>query len=112
MLLQLTLITLIIVYIWDISGFVPSVKRFILKKLTKATNPDPNKVTWKPWDCSMCMTVWIGLAWLLICHQFTIPLIAYVMLMSFMTVPIAAVLNLVHDILSWLVTKINKLIFI
>lgn len=112
MLLQLTLITLIIVYIWDISGFVPSVKRFILKKLTKATNPDPNKVTWKPWDCSMCMTVWIGLTWLLICHQFTIPLIAYVMLMSFMTVPIAAVLNLVHDILSWLVTKINKLIFI
>lgn len=111
MLLQLTLITLIIVYIWDISGFVPSMKRLILKKLTKATNPDPNKVTWKPWDCSRCMTVWIGLAWLLICHQFTIHLIAYVMLMSFMTVPIGAFLNMIYDILSWIITKISKLIY-
>lgn len=110
MLLQLILITFIIVYIWDISGFVPSVKRFILKKLTGLTNPDPTKVSWPPLDCSRCMTVWICLTWLLICGHFTIPYIAFVMLMSFMTIPIGAFLNMIYDILSWLITKVNRLV--
>lgn len=111
MILNIILITLIIVYIWDISGFVQSVKRLILKKLTGLSRPDPDKVSWKPFDCSRCMTVWIGLTWLLICHQFTIPYIAFVMLMSFMTIPIAAFLNMIYDIMSWIITKISKLIY-
>jgi hypothetical protein len=111
MYIDLTIITLIIVYVWDISGFVPSVKRMILRKLTKADNPDDTKVHWPPFDCSKCMTLWTGLAYILATNSFSLVALGFVCLLSFMTIPIAGLMNYIYDLISWMISKLNKIIF-
>lgn len=111
MYITLIFITLIIVYVWDVSGFIPSVKRFILRKLIHSENPDDTKVHWPPFDCAQCMTIWICLGYVIMTGTFSIPVLAFICGLSFLTIPIAGVMNLVNDILSWILTTIEKFIF-
>lgn len=82
--LNLLIIQLIIVFIIDISGFIddgiePALARFFNRKKVKLK---------KPFSCSLCMTTWIGLIYILIMGQFNIIMIGYVFLLAFLT-PIA-----------------------
>lgn len=61
--IELFCLTIITVFIIDISGFIEHIKYWISKCFTK------NKFTttdWelKPFDCSLCMSWWIGLIWI------------------------------------------------
>lgn len=73
--LALFLIQVIVVFIVDISGAADSLKTAIKWVLTKGkfTNPDYRL---KPFDCSLCMTFWSTMTYLLCTNQFTLPLIA------------------------------------
>ena len=111
MIIDLILIQLIIVFIIDLSGAVESFKLFISKILTKgkiqATNFDL-----KPFTCSLCMTWWIGLIYLLICHSFTIPYIALVALLSYLTPLSSSILLLIKDLAIFLVNKLNMKLYV
>lgn len=106
--LNLILIALIVVYIIDISGFVQSMKRLALEKIFHAQNVDPSKVNWKPFDCSRCMTWWTTLIWLACTGSFTLEWIAAAAMLSMLTPQIAALLQLVCDIVSTIETVIGK----
>jgi len=81
-LINLLLIQLIIVYILDLSGVVnDGIQPFFIKHFK-------HKMRSKPFLCSRCQTFWIGLTYIIIVHQFTLPYIAYVCLLSFLT-PVA-----------------------
>lgn len=82
--LNLILIQLIIVFIIDLSGFIEDGIEPMLAKLFHK----PKVRLKKPWSCSLCLTTWIGLIYILIKGCFTIPMIGYVLLLAYLT-PIA-----------------------
>ena len=111
MIIKLILIQLIIVFIIDLSGAVDSLKLFLSKILTKGKIQTTN-FDFKPFTCSLCMTWWIGLIYLLICHSFTIPYIALVALLSFLTPISNSILLLIKDLAIFLINKLNVKLYV
>lgn len=99
MLIDLFLITLIIVFIIDISGFVDEMETILSKWLKgKARVP-------KPFSCSLCMTWWTGLIYLLIIGEFTLLWIATVALFALLSGVLATLLICVRETLNWVIEK-------
>lgn len=78
--INLLIIQLLLVFIIDLSGIIEEAEKMIAKwlKVPKVHIP-------KPFSCSLCSTWWIGLIYLLIIGQFTIPMIGYVALLAYLT---------------------------
>lgn len=111
MIIDLILIQLIIVFIIDLSGAVESFKLFISKILTKGRIQTTN-FDLRPFTCSLCSTWWIGLIYLLICHSFTIPYIALVTLLSYLTPLSSSILLLIKDLAIFLINKLNTKLYV
>lgn len=102
---NLLLITLAVVHLIDLSGFIHTIKRTILKLLGRP----PQDFSIKPFDCSYCMTHHISVIYLLCIHQLT--LINYVIILSlaFTTPVIRDLMIYFRDLLTafvdWIYTK-------
>lgn len=103
---NLFLIAVITVCIIDLSGFVGTLKSALNKLLTrgKLSNSDYQL---KPFDCSLCMTFWIGLIYLIIYHQLTLLNISILLLIAVSTPIINDVIRLIQD----LITRIINIIY-
>lgn len=108
MILNLLLLQLIIVFIIDISGFVDTMKTKFAKLLTKGKFKSSD-YRLRPFDCSLCTTFWTGLIFLLITHQFTLPYIAFVCLLSATTTITKDIYFTVVDVITKILQKINEL---
>ena len=93
---DILLIAVIIVVIIDISGFTDSLKSGLKRLLTKGRMSDPYYPL-KPFDCSFCMTWWTGLIWLLVIHNVTLWMLAYLLLICVMTPVIKDVIILIRE---------------
>ena len=107
--LNLFLITFIVVFIVDVSGAVDSLKSGIKWVLTKGKMSNSN-YRLKPFDCSLCTTVWIGLIYLLCTSNFTISYIACVCLLSASTGLIKDFWFLCEDIIKTIINIFYKVI--
>lgn len=106
--IDLLFISVIIVFIIDLSGIMPNIKGMISLLLT---NGKIRKTDYsiKPFDCSLCMTFWIGLIYTLIFNP-TISYLCFVCLLSFFTEVIKNILYFMKDVINELITKMyNKL---
>lgn len=91
--IDLLILTLIIVFIVDVSGIVESVEQALSKrKKTVVRIP-------RPWSCSLCLSWWAGLIYLFVTQSFTIPMIGFVALMSLMTPVFSGILVSVRELL-------------
>lgn len=108
-LINLILISAIVVFIVDISGAVDSLKSGIKWILTKGkmSNSDYRL---KPIDCSLCMTFWSGIIYLLLINEFTLPYFAFVCLLACFSGIIKSSILLVEDILIKITQLIYKLL--
>lgn len=104
--LGIILIAVIVVFIVDISGAVDSLKSGIKWLLTKGAMSGCD-YRLKPLDCSLCMTFWSGLLYLLIVGKFTLLYIAVVCLVACFSNLIKSSILLIEDI----VNKIIKIIY-
>lgn len=102
---NLFLISIIVVCIIDISGFVESLKSALSKLLTKHIKSSSYSL--KPIDCSICMTWWCGLIYLIIYHQLTLLNITILLLIAVSTPIINDTIRLIQD----LITKIINIIY-
>ena len=102
--LKLFEITVIVVIIVDISGFIDSIKSLIGKVL------GINNVNLKPIDCSFCMNFWASLIYLLITNELSITAVMVTLLLSTMTPVIQDLIYLIRDIFGKIILKINDLI--
>lgn len=107
--LELLCIQLICVLVIDLSGFIDSVKFGISKILTKGKIPTADYRI-KPIDCSLCMTFWTGLIYVICMGQFSLFLLAYILLLAIMTTVVKEIIVLIRDILIYIVTKIENLL--
>lgn len=105
MLLNLLLIALVCVLIIDISGFVDTIKSLISKLLTNSKFNTTN-FRIRPFDCSFCMTFWVGLVYILVTQQFTLVTLALILIMSFITEPLHQLLLLIKDLILKIINYI------
>lgn len=99
-LINLLLIQTILVFIVDLSGFIQDGIEPMLARWFKR----PQVKLKKPWACSLCLTTWIGLIYIFIQGCFTIPMIAYVLLLAYLT-PVTYIILI--DVKEALITIIN-----
>lgn len=104
--LSLLLIQVIVVFIVDISGAIDSLKSGLKWLLTKGKMSSSDYIL-KPFDCSLCMTWWACLIYLLCVGKFTIPFIAFVAFQCTFCAQIKDTILVVGD----LCTKFIRLIY-
>lgn len=97
--LKLFEITVIVIIIVDISGFVDSVKTLIGKVL------HINNVSLKPLDCSFCMNFWASIGYLVITNELSITAVMVALLLSTMTPIIKDAIYLIRDLLGKAINK-------
>lgn len=107
--INLTLIAAIVVFIVDISGAVDSLKSGLKWILTKGKMKNSDYQL-KPLDCSMCLTFWSGIIYILITNNFTLPYLAFVCLLACFSGIIKNSILLVEDIITTIIKLIYKLI--
>ena len=97
--LKLIELTVIVVIIVDISGFVDSIKSLIGKVL------GINNVNLKPLDCSFCANFWVSLGYLVITNELSITAVMVTLLLSTMTTIIRDAIYLIRDLLGKIISK-------
>ena len=108
--INLFLLTIIVCFVIDVSGIVNSIKRLYLKKVFKLKIPDISSLVWKPFDCSLCMTWWTGIVYLLIAGQFTLANLAFVTILAALASEISEMIRLAKDIIAKIESLIQKLL--
>lgn len=99
MIIDLLLITLLCVFIIDLSGIIDSIETVLSKWLKgKARVP-------KPFSCSLCLSWWVNLIYLLCVSKFTLPYIAITALFAFLTPVFSSILVWIRETLIWVVDK-------
>ena len=96
-------ITVIVVIIVDISGYIDSIKSFVGKVL------GINNVKLKPLDCSLCMTFWVSMAYLIYANELSITTLMFSLLLSTMTPIIKDAIYLVRDSIGKAINKIYNI---
>lgn len=61
----------------------------------------------KPFTCSLCMSWWLSLAWIIINNRFTLPYIAFGALVAYLTPIIKAIAQLVVDCIQRCIIRID-----
>lgn len=90
-------LTLIVVFIVDLSGFTDSWLSAFSKWLGHPV------YSFKPFTCSLCMSWWSGIVYLIVTGRFCLPLLAYVALFSFLSFPISELLIFIKEtLLKWI----------
>lgn len=105
--LSLFFITVIVVFIVDISGATDSLKSVLKWILTKGRMKDSN-YRLKPIDCSLCLSFWGGLIYLLIAGKFTLFYVTVVCLLACFTGILKNCILLVEDVITKIIQVIYK----
>lgn len=93
--LELLALAFIVVYIVDETGIVDSLKTFIKRWLNTKSD-----ITLKPIDCSLCMTHWVCLVYVLILNELSIYVYLYILFLSCNTNNIYAMIQKVNELIS------------
>ena len=96
--INLILLQIIIVFIIDLSGIIPTIKHIISSYLTKKQISTDN-FSIRPLDCSLCMMHWIGLIYI-VCVDFSMTNYCIICILSLLTTPIANLLLSIKDRLN------------
>lgn len=104
--LQLLLLAAVVVYIVDCSGFTDAWLGW-LSRFTARYNLPPVR-SLRPFSCSKCMTWWTGIAWALIQHQFTLPVLAYIAGLSLLSITLCELFIFIRETSTNVLAKLNR----
>ena len=98
--IDLILVALVTIYIVDLSGFTETWLSFLShykgRKITEL----------KPFSCSLCMVWWVCLIYAAIVGNLTMPVVALIALLSFLSVPCGQLLMLIRELLLKVINKL------
>lgn len=104
--LNLFIISVIWVLILDLSGFALTIDK-LLYKIFYPKRPFREDARFKPFDCSLCMTWWSCLIYLIVVQALTLPNIAFSLLFAWLTTTEKDIFIFVKD----MVTKLIDLLY-
>ncbi len=97
--ISLLIISGLICFITNISGFIDYFEDLI-----------KNKILYKLFTCSLCQIWWVGLGYLVLSDNLTLVFIGVVALLSFLNQEITAILVLIQDLISRIIYNLTNLI--
>ena len=97
--INILLISVICVIIIDGTDFIETIKHTIWKFAFNSSKPYRD-FQFKPFSCSLCMTWWLSLAYLIFSHHITLPYIAFSLLVAYMTPVINTSLIFVKELFA------------
>ena len=100
---DLLLVAAVTIYIVDLSGFTDS-WRSALARMMRIQEQNLRQL--KPFDCSLCMTWWVCLIYGSINWGFTLALVAYSALLSFLSLPMGQAMLFIRESILWLIDKL------
>lgn len=103
--LNLLFITVIVCFIVNISGAMESIKRMVWRMLRDCDYKDFN---FRPFDCDLCMTFWVGIIYLICTSHLTLFNILIVCLFAYLSTTITSLLYLVKDCINKVLVMINN----
>ena len=101
--IELLLIAVITIYIVDLSGFTES-WRSALTRLIKAKELRPIR----PFDCSLCMTWWVCIIYAICSGLLSLPVLAYIAALSFLSIPIGQFCIFIREGVTFLLNKMMQ----
>lgn len=101
-LLNLLWIHLIVILVFH-SGFVDSIEEAVYRKFK------PYRLG-KPWVCSLCMTNWLSILWLLCTGNFSLMTLVLALTSAILTTVTVPLLKTVENYLLHFVELLNRLI--
>lgn len=109
--LNLLLLTFVICFIVDVSGFFNFVKKFIASRLEgKYINLKAEDIKIPFVTCSLCSVWWAGIIYICIISEFTFVNLAIVALLAMLSSNISGFMFLIKDILATIEMWLQKLI--
>ena len=108
--INLFILTCIIVFIIDLSGFVDEMVKRVYYKYIKVGDYHTLIPKLKPLTCASCLNFWVGTIYILATGTFTMPLFAYVCMLSFFSTTIGDILVMIKDVINKIINLIYKLI--
>ena len=107
--INILLIATICVIVTDCTDFIDSIKHCIWKFAFKNTKPYRD-FPFKPFSCSLCMTWWLSLIYLIISHHITLPYITFSLFAAYMTPVINTSLIFVKELFATIFNLLFKLL--
>lgn len=90
--IDLLLLAAITIYIVDLSGFTLEWRMALAKRIgAKVLRPI------KPFDCGQCMTWWVCIIYALCKGEFSLPVLAYIAALSFLSLPIGQIMIFIRE---------------
>lgn len=108
MIIDLILIQLIIVFLIDLSGAITSLKLFISKYLTRGKIVSSD-FSLKPFDCSLCMTHWCCLLYLIIFKELSLVTYSITCVLAFFSPITNDILLSMKDLMYFIINKISNI---
>lgn len=105
MIIKLLLITITVSLIVDISGIIDSIK-YAISKFLKC---EPHQIRLKPFDCSLCMSFWTEMAYLIYNNNITLVNITLAILFACYSSLVSEIYYTIKDIIIKVLVWINKL---
>lgn len=94
---DLFFLTTLVVFIVDLSGWTETWLGWLSRWLGHPVK------SLKPFSCSLCMTWWTGIIYLLCTGRFCLPLLAYVGGLAWLSFPLSQLLIFIQEILlKWI----------
>lgn len=91
--LELIMLTVVVVFVVDVSGFLDTIKIWLSKWLDKKVS------SLKPFDCSLCMTWWVGIVYALFQNEFTLPVVTFICCLAVLAYPISELIQLLQSLI-------------
>lgn len=104
--IELLLLAAIIVFVVDLSGWTQTWLGWLSKFTTKRNYPPVKDL--RPFSCSLCMTWWVGILYALLRNSFTLPVLAYIGALAFLTITIREAFIFLRETLTNAIAKVNK----
>jgi len=98
-----------IVFVTDLTDFPASIYKFLSRILTKGVIVSGNGKLHLI-SCSLCQMHWVGLLYIILTGNFSIPMWGYVCLLAFLTGPAKDGLYLLKDLITKLINIVYKLV--
>lgn len=103
--IDLLLITCIVVFIVDLSGFTQTWLGWLSRFTARYGYPPVQEL--RPFSCSLCMTWWTGLAYALITHTLSIAIVAYIAALSFSSITLTQLFIFIRETMLTCIRKID-----
>lgn len=100
--IDLLLVAAITIYIVDLSGFTESWRTALARCLhvsESSLRPLP------PFDCGKCAIWWVCIIYVLCNGTFSLVTLAYIALLSFLSIPLGQFFIFVREGLNWIINK-------